>query len=62
MTVLLGYQHIGSADPCPFCGGKTYTIRDVGDPEKYRVDCWCGASARVDRNDPDLVELLGGHQ
>jgi hypothetical protein len=30
MTVLLGYQHIGSADPCPYCGGNTYAITDVG--------------------------------
>ena len=62
MKVLRGYQHIGSADPCPYCGGTYYAISDVGDPETYRVDCWCGASARVKQDDPDLKEILGNDQ
>lgn len=62
MTVVLGYTIIESSPPCPYCGGKTYMIEDDGDHpwrhDSYKVRCWCGATARVSKDDPDLVKLL----
>jgi hypothetical protein len=58
VSVLLGFQHIDSAPPCPYCLGQHFAIEDDGAGETYKVLCWCGASARVAKADPDLVELL----
>jgi hypothetical protein len=33
-------------------------IEDDGDSRSYLVRCWCGATACVARDDPDLVKAL----
>lgn len=57
MTVLSGYRPRDRAKwpPCRFCGECHYMIEDDGREDSLKIGCWCGATARVKRDDPDLV-------
>jgi hypothetical protein len=33
-------------------------IEDIGEEGLYQYRCWCGATAKVRREDPDLLRLL----
>lgn len=56
--VVRGYDHLPGAESCPFCGENHYALVDDGDDVTLQVKCWCGATARVRRDDPDLERLL----
>lgn len=56
--ILLGYGGFSNAPPCPYCGDSHYAIVDDGNPTSVRVDCWCGAHARCQRDDPDLIAAM----
>jgi hypothetical protein len=56
--LVVGYRHWGGETRCRFCGGDYMAIEDDGEMASYLVRCWCGATARVRRNDPDLVQAL----
>lgn len=58
MTVLLGYAPRPDWPACPFCGDRHFALDDDGHPDTYKVRCWCGATARVAKDDPDIVALL----
>jgi hypothetical protein len=60
MTVLAGYQPIPGAPPCPYCGDRHYAVEDDGDPANYLIRCWCGATCRCRRDDPDMTRFLAG--
>jgi len=52
--VLAGYDTRSGPDRCPYCGDAHFAFEDDGDPETLLVRCWCGATARARRDDPDL--------
>lgn len=54
---LIGYRH-WPGSTCPFCRGSYMTVSDDGDPDTFKVRCWCGSAARVRRDDADIVEAL----
>jgi hypothetical protein len=54
---VVGYRHWPGAD-CPHCHYDYMAIEDDGDPQSYLVRCWCGATARVLRDDAGLLEAL----
>lgn len=54
--VVRGYDTV--PERCPYCGGSHMAFVDDGDDATYQVKCWCGAKARVRKDDPDLVALL----
>lgn len=56
MKLILGYQHWPGVE-CPYCHEGTGAIEDDGG-EKYLYRCWCGATARVAKDDPDLLAAL----
>jgi hypothetical protein len=58
MKVIAGYRHWPGVS-CPYCGDGHGAIEDTGDPETYTYRCWCGSTAKVRRDDPDLVAHLG---
>lgn len=60
--VISGYQNVPDAPPCPYCGDRHYALEDCGDPENLRVRCWCGARARVPRDDEGLKSWPGADQ
>jgi hypothetical protein len=60
--VLLGYQPIAAAPPCPSCGERHYAVIDDGKLGTFKVLCWCGVTARVAKDDPDLVDLLANKE
>lgn len=55
-TVILGYR-LWPGIACPHCGDGYGAIHDDGG-EKYQYVCWCGATARVPKDDPDLLAAL----
>lgn len=59
MIVLAGYQHVGAAPRCPYCGDRHYALEDHGRADFLLVRCWCGATARIQRDDQDLAKWPG---
>lgn len=57
MKVIRGYGPVPEAC-CPYCKESHGAFEDDGDPETVKYLCWCGASARVRRDDPDLQKYL----
>lgn len=55
---ILGYRTMPKADQCSFCGDRYYAVQDDGQPDTWLVRCWCGARARVRKDDPDLLEEI----
>lgn len=58
-TVLVGYRPMPLDAQCPHCGDAHGMIADDGDPSTYKYRCWCGSTARVPREDPDVLRLIG---
>jgi hypothetical protein len=55
----VGYRHWpGTA--CAFCGCDYMLIEDDSNSATYLVRCWCGAPARVVKDDPDLAQVVLG--
>lgn len=60
--VVSGYREVVDAPPCPYCGGRHYALEDDDDPVTLKIRCWCGATARVRRDDPNLNHWPGADQ
>jgi hypothetical protein len=56
--VILGYRDWPGTH-CPYCGGSYGAIEDDGITSKYLYRCWCGATARVAKDDPDILAAIG---
>lgn len=56
--VVVGYRHWGTGTRCGSCGGDYLAVEDDGRRESYLVRCWCSATARVLKTDPDLVQAV----
>jgi len=48
----------GDDNRCPYCGSDYMAIEDDGQPDSYLARCWCGAGARVHKDDSDLAQAL----
>ena len=57
--VIAGYRPVLHVEACPYCGCKHYALEDDGNPDSLLVRCWCGATARVQRDDPDVAGWPG---
>jgi hypothetical protein len=55
--VLRGYDTV-PGQRCPYCGDAHMAFVDDGDPDTWKVMCWCGAKARVRKDDEDVRALL----
>lgn len=42
---------------CPYCGDGHGAIEDGGGSE-YIYTCWCGAKAKVSKDDPDIIQAI----
>jgi hypothetical protein len=56
MSVILGYRDWPGTH-CPYCNGSYGAVEDDGD-KKYLYHCWCGATARVAKDDPDILAAI----
>jgi hypothetical protein len=55
--LICGYRH-WECDRCGACGGNYLAVEDDGRADSYLVRCWCGATARVRKDDPDLAQAV----
>jgi len=60
--VILGFRPWPGVS-CPYCGDGHGAIEDDGITSKYLYRCWCGATARVPKDDPDILAAIevAGH-
>lgn len=50
--VVRGYGPVDEV--CPYCGDSYMAFEDDGQ-ERLLVRCWCGATARVERSEPEIM-------